>query len=307
MIRSELVETLVSSAAPAVQPALRALDDLPTRLSRIVTDARSAWPSLEVPNATFVAYLAARLPTDRSAAAGLDGLRPGDLFLACACASGDGAAIARFEGKYVSDIGIALSRMRLSASALDEVRQLIRQRLFVGPTGGPGKIIRYSGRGDLGRWVRALAVRTCLNHMRKGRREIAVDDSRVFDGLSSRGDDPELKYIKERYRTEFREAFEHAIAHLSDREQNLLRYHHVDSLNIDEIGAIYRVHRVTAYRWLEKARDNLVQQTLETLRSRLNVERREVDSILRLIRSQIHLSLHRYFAVSPAPSHEDDV
>jgi transposase len=38
-----------------------------------------------------------------------------------------------------------------------------------------------------------------------------------------------------------------------------LRYHHVDGLNIDEIGAIYRVHRVTAFRWLEKAKEQLVR------------------------------------------------
>jgi len=86
----------------------------------------------------------------------------------------------------------------------------------------------------------------------------------------------------------------------------LLRYHHVDGLNIDEIGAIYRVHRVTAFRWLEKAKEKLVEATLARMRTRLNVSARELDSVLRLIRSQVHLSLVRHLG-GPADRVEDDV
>ena len=73
----------------------------------------------------------------------------------------------------------------------------------------------------------------------------------------------------------------------------MLRYHHVDGLNIDEIAAIYRVHRVTAFRWLEKAKEQLVKVTHEQLRARLKVTPGELDSVLRMIQSQVHLSLIR--------------
>jgi RNA polymerase sigma-70 factor (ECF subfamily) len=121
-----------------------------------------------------------------------------------------------------------------------------------------------------------------------------MEDDKVMRGVSAAGDDPELAYIKDRYRTEFRQAFVDALGSLDDRQQALLRYYHVDSLNIDAIGTIYKVHRVTAYRWLEKARDALVHKTLGLLKERLNVEKNEFDSILRMIRSQLHLSLHRH-------------
>ena len=124
--------------------------------------------------------------------------------------------------------------------------------------------------------------------------------------MSSDEDDPELAYMKERYRNQFREAFVRAVQMLSDREQALLRYHHIDGLNIDEIGAIYRVHRVTAFRWLEKAKEQLVQKTLELLRARLKVTPKELDSVLRMIRSQIHLSLVRQLG-GPADKVEDDI
>src|SRR5690606_3186791 len=156
------------------------------------------------------------------------------------------------------------------------------------------KITEYSGRGDLRRWVRSIAVRTCLNELRRHKRMVPASDDRLFEDLSSGHDDPELASMKERYRNEIREAFARAVQTLGVPGQTLLRYHHVDGLNIDEIGAIYRVHRVTAYRWLEKAKESLVKHIHQILASQLKVEKRDFQSILRLIRSQLHLSLVRH-------------
>lgn len=291
---STLVEPFLASVDETLRADLSQLDDLEERLIGIVTDARDAWRNIFVPATAFIEYIGERLPTDRPAIDGLSAVRAGDLYLACACSAGDSTAIVAFDKSYVSMIDLALARMRMNRAAVDEVKQLVRQKLFVGPNGGSGKISAYSGRGDIGRWVRSIAVRTGLNFLRKGKREILMEDDKVMRGVSASGDDPELAYIKDRYRTEFRQAFVDALGSLDDRQQALLRYYHVDSLNIDEIGTIYKVHRVTAYRWLEKARNALVQQTLTLLKERLNVEKREFDSILRMIRSQLHLSLHRH-------------
>ena len=111
--------------------------------------------------------------------------------------------------------------------------------------------------------------------------------------------------MKRTYSSEFKAAFGEALGGLGAREQTLLRYHHVDGLNIDEIGAIYRVHRVTAFRWLEKAKELLVKSTLEKLRARLKLDPGELDSVLRMIRSQIHLSLVRHLG-GPSDSVADD-
>ena len=162
------------------------------------------------------------------------------------------------------------------------------------------------GRGDLRRWVRSVAVRTCLNELRKGKREILVDDDHLIAQHAIAADDPEVEYMKRTYAAEFKAAFADALAQLGAREQTLLRYHHVDGLNIDEIGAIYRVHRVTAFRWLEKAKNQLVQRTLELLRARLKLTPPELDSVLRMIRSQIHLSLVRQLG-GPSDKVDDDI
>src|SRR5439155_27163419 len=125
----------------------------------------------------------------------------------------------------------ALARMRIAAPRVADVKQLVRQRLFVGggTAGAPtsaGKISEYGGRGDLRRWVRSVAVRTCLNDLRKGKREVMVDDDHLIAQHAITADDPEVQYMKRMYASAFKTAFEEALKNLGAREQTLLRYHH---------------------------------------------------------------------------------
>ena len=297
MSTPSLVRPFLDAAPAAVRPTLEAIPDLDRRLWTIVAEGRAAWPDLAVDAVDVVGFIA-RQVTDELADAALDGLRPADLYLACGCAKGVTGAINAFDRDYMREVDIALARMRIGPPRLSDVKQLVRQRLFVGggTAGAPtsaGKIAEYGGRGDLRRWVRSVAVRTCLNDLRKGKREILVDDDQLIAQHAIAADDPEVEYMKRTYANEFKQAFASALEQLGPREQTLLRYHHVDGLNIDEIGAIYRVHRVTAFRWLEKAKEMLVKSTLEILRGRLKLPADELDSVLRMIRSQIHLSIVR--------------
>ena len=304
-----LVRPFLDAAPAAVRPVLERIPELDRRLWALVAEGRAAWPALAM-DARIVVEFIARQATAELADAELDGLRPADLYLACACARQMPGAIAAFDRDYMREVDVALARMRIGPPRLSDVKQLVRQRLFVGggtagqPT-GPGKIAEYAGRGDLRRWVRSVAVRTCLNELRKGRREILVDDEQLIAQHAIATDDPEIEYMKRTYAHEFRVAFGEALAQLGAREQTLLRYHHVDGLNIDEIGAIYRIHRVTAFRWIEKAKELLARSTLDVLRGRLKLPANELDSVLRMIRSQIHLSLVRHLG-GPSDSVADD-
>ena len=300
MVTTEsLVRPFLDAAPPAVRPVLEAVADLDRRLWTLVGEGRAAWPQIALPGRDLVEFVA-RQVTSELADAALDGLRPADLYLACACARGMAGALATFDREYMREVDIALARMRITGARLADVKQLVRQRLFVA-----GKIAEYAGRGDLRRWVRSVAVRTCLNDLRKGKREVLVDDDHLIAQHAIAADDPEVEYMKRTYAGEFKAAFGEALGQLGPREQTLLRYHHVDGLNIDEIGAIYRVHRVTAFRWLEKAKEQLVKGTLERLRARLQLPPAELDSVLRMIRSQIHLSLVRHLG-GPKDSVADD-
>jgi RNA polymerase sigma-70 factor, ECF subfamily len=304
-----LVRPFLDALPAQVKSALEAVPDLDRRLWTIVAEGRAAWPGISIEGADVVAFIARQITPDLAEGA-LDGLRPADLYLACGCAKQLPAAIATFDREYMREVDIALARMRIGQPRLQDVKQLVRQRLFVGggTSGAPtsaGKIAEYGGRGDLRRWVRSVAVRTCLNDLRKGKREVLVDDDHLIAQHAIAGDDPEVEYMKRTYAGEFKAAFSEALKALGAREQTLLRYHHVDGLNIDEIGAIYRVHRVTAFRWLEKAKEQLVRGTLDILRNKLKLPASELDSVLRMIRSQIHLSLMRHLG-GPSDSVADD-
>ena len=262
--------------------------ELAEALDAIVAAAHAAWPSVEQPAERFVCYLAARVPRDGEIADALRAMRTDDLYLACACASADPTALKAFDGAFGRDLGGALASLRLRSAEIDDLAQVLRTRFFVGLDGTP-RILDYAGRGRLRSWVRAAATRAGLNHIEARRPEIPIDDG-LFDRVASTGD-PELDHLKRRYRAEFRRAFEAALAALAPRDHTLLAQSFVDELSIDQIGVIHGVHRATAARWVVKAREALLAGTRANLRSLLDVDRFQIDSIMRLIASQLEASL----------------
>ena len=263
-------------------------------IEEMLRDAREPWPGLAITDDEFLGYVAERLPGAGELVAELRGVRAADLYLACGCARGDSAAIAAFDRQYLAVVEGALARMNIAPTMRDEVRQLVRHKLFVSAPGDAARISDYAGRGDLRNWVRATAVRTCLNLLRKHKREVALDDDRMLAAFPAVEDDPELAHMKDLYSGEFKQAFGEALRGLEDRPKNLLYHYYVDELTIDQIGAIYRVHRVTAFRWINKAREQLVAQTHANLQARLDITPNEMNSILRLIRSELDMSIARY-------------
>jgi RNA polymerase sigma-70 factor (ECF subfamily) len=260
-------------AAPAA-----AIDDM-------VREARAAWPHLVVSDEEFIAYVAERLPAGEE----LSNLCTRDLYLALACARGDAPAIAAFERHCIDTIDGALARLSAGADVVSQVKQRVRYNLLVADGKPPG-IASFSGRGNLRAWIRVIAVREALALLRPPQKDVPLEDA-LLEQRVMPADDLELSLLKATYRQEFKSAFATALAQLGDRERTLLRQQLLDGLNIDELGALYRVHRATAARWLEQARQRLVDETLATMRARLRVRPQELDSIMRLIRSQLDMSL----------------
>jgi len=249
----------------------------------LVDAGRAAYPELAVDPAAFVAYVRERCPEGTTNAA--------DLYLAFACTTGQPAAIAAFTTACKSDVDQALKS--LEPRARDDARQILHQRLFAGSS---PKIAAYSGRGPLRRWVRVVAGRILLELVAKV--EPIADDWEVA-ALPVAGDDPELAYLKARYRAEYKRAFRDALAALEDRERTVLAQYHVDRLTIDELGTLYGIHRVTASRWVKTAQDHLRQGVLDLLRERLGLSGAELRSVTRLVRSQLSVSLAEPITPNP--------
>lgn len=173
------------------------------------------------------------------------------------------------------------------------MRQLLRQKLFVVEADGAApRIAGYSGRGQLSSWVGVAAQRTGLSLLRGERKHAHVDDA-LADALPV-GSDPELDYLRTRYRADFRKAFQEAIASLTQRERMILRLHLVSGLSHEKIGAFYQVNQSTASRWIAKAREAIAREAERLLRERLNLNTSEFCSLAQLVGSQLDLSLSRW-------------
>lgn len=287
------------AALPSDRMAAGSLDSqqLGARLEELYQSARARWPQVGIARRTFYRHLAERLPAAETLLDALGQMCGDDLYLACGCAAGDPAALAAFESEILPVADHALRRLDGSGTIADEARQQLRERLFVALPGKPARIGDYLGHGDLRRWVRAAAVRIGIDVLRAGKREDhGHEDDRVLAALPDTSADPELAHLQERYGAELKASFRAALDARSDKEQTLLRYHYIDGLTIDQIGSIYQVHRTTAFRWLEAAKQALVKDTRKRLQSQLAVSATELDSILRLVRSQLDLSIRTHFA-----------
>jgi RNA polymerase sigma-70 factor (ECF subfamily) len=240
-----------------------------------VARARGAWPDFAVDEARFAAYLARRLGEDPDAA------YVEDLYLACACVDGDARALALFDERHLASVARHLARLDRSPAFADEVRQLLRERLFVGHDGEPPRLASYSGRGPLGTWVKVAAVRVALN-LRRSDRDVAIGsgDEPMIAGT------PELLLLRHRFRADFGGAFTAALGRLAVEQRQLLRLHFLDGVSLGGIAALHHVDKSTISRRLQAAREQLFADTRDALHARLGLGERDLGSLMRLLRSQ---------------------
>jgi RNA polymerase sigma-70 factor, ECF subfamily len=263
-------------------------------------EAHDAWPRLVEDDLGFAAHLGARLEGNRPLCDSLAAVRAGDLYLAWACTLGRPAALAEFEKGYLRELDAAWRTVIPAPVPLEEARQRFREKLFVARGEDEPAIGGYAGRGGLRPWLRVAAARMLLDLAKRPRQEVSAEDE-FFETLPWLGADPQAQLDKRTHRAELKAALAEAIAALSTRERNVLRYAFIEALTIDQIGAIYGVHRATAARRVADARSTLRTLLRERLAERLGASDRELDAILGLVESQLDLSLERLLAPPRRP------
>jgi RNA polymerase sigma-70 factor (ECF subfamily) len=262
----------------------------------MVESGRAEWPEAALSSLSFVAHVAARLPAEAFASeqtlrAELEATRAGDMWIACACTLGAPNAVAAIDARLFPDLRTAVDRVKGLGDRASDLLQTLRRDLFVGDEARQPRIADYNGRGDLRGWLRVTAVRAALKVLRKDKREISSDGALLESEATAA--DPEMAYVKELYRAQFRTAFQQALDSLEDRDKALLKQHVVDGLSIDRIGDLYQVHRATAARWVQKAKETLLERTRDRFRETVKVGDTECASILRLVGSQLDGTIRR--------------
>lgn len=255
--------------------------ELEALLGVLWLSARAAWPGLQVSALRYASYLGERLPQRVDPLVALRSAHTSDLYLACACADQNPDALALFDRRFLAD-SRGLRRLDPSSSFQDEVRQAVRERLFL-----EQKINEYAGRGKLEGWVQVLTLRVGLDLRRA---ETRRGEERLEQALAVAGD-PELDYLHAHYQQEFREAFSAALAALDDQQRALLRLYYIDGISSERVGALLGVSRPTVSRLLARLREVIFQHTRLALKARLQISTAEFESIVRLIRSSMDVSI----------------
>ena len=264
--------------APAAYSAQGGLEAV---LQALWAQARAAWPDLEPGAEAFV-----RRATERPGTlARLSALHAADLYLACAAALGEPAAVAAVVARLRAE-GFAVARIDPSPAFLDDVMQSLQVDLLVRSGGAPPRIATYRGEGALSAWLRASLVRLALKL--RPRRE---EQPSLLDQSAAAA--PELELIKAHYRRDFERCFAAELAALPPRARSLLRLHYVEGLGIDQLAAIHSVSRATAARWLVRERAALVTGVRQRLTAELGIAPAELQSLMQLVVSQLHVTLGR--------------
>jgi RNA polymerase sigma-70 factor (ECF subfamily) len=214
------------------------------------------------------------------------GLHLEELAIARGCALGRESAWRRFLAQYREQLTRAAIEMTGSAALGEELVSAIYSELF-GLTERDGKrcspLLRYSGRGSLMGWLRAVLAQRRVDQYRKIGRETELGEIEPAARVSEQIEPEKLG--------DLRVALKMTLSEASAEERFLLSAYYLDQHTLHEMSRVLRVHEATISRKLKRATERLRKQLLRTLKARglsrgaaeeaLGTDPRDVDINLR--------------------------
>jgi RNA polymerase sigma-70 factor (ECF subfamily) len=277
-----------SEATRSIQttPSL-ALKDVAISLHEAYVAGRVAWPTLSASAAGFERYV-----EGLGFARGVPAARAADLYLAHTCLQETPGALAAFESAHRQTIMNAARTVDAPPSFTDEVWQRLREVLFVAKEGSRPRISQYSGQGPLAGWVATTTRRIAFRLARTNAARQFVGEEALACEFC-KGGDPDLIFLKAKYKVAFNEAIVKALRELPRRERLILRLNLVQGVSLERIAKMHGVSQPTVSRWLQRARVQVLKTIRDVVRDELCIHDREFDSVLYLVRSQIDVSFSR--------------
>ncbi len=291
----------------AEHPSLAEADEetrqaVESSLQHALSLAHRAHPNIPVADDVFVRALAHHMGKELANREAVANIHVEDLYLACACAAGMDCAISTYRRRVEHLVTAIARRFDTDSSFVDDVLQLLMQKVLVRDGEREPRIPDYSGQGALDAWTRIAATRVAIDLQRRNRVWSNASDEGILDAILPH-EDAELEFARGRYLDEVNAAFSDAFAQLSPRERNVLRLHLLEGLNIERIGAIYHVHRSSVARWITRAKGEVLAESSRLLGQRLGASASEVRSLIKLVHSQAELHLSAVLA-EPNPNAE---
>ncbi len=243
--------------------------------------AAARWPSVDFESAGLDSELRAHGPAKH-----LD-----DLCLAMAAGRGIPRAAEALQETYADRVDRSLSKSGLGGDDRVEARQRLWSRLLTDQPDNPAKITLYAGSGPLSAWLGVCAAREAIDMIRARRGQ--ADSLRALTEHVLVASAPNLESVLARHeaRDAVHSAIRASLERLPPRLSNVLRHRFLDGSTSSEIAVLYGVHRSTVDRWLNEARSAVIDGTRARLRTTLGVEADIARSLIRLVMSQLEVSI----------------
>jgi len=273
-----------------LQGSAELLPSLDARARQHLEAARQVHADVRLDDGIFLEHLERHAASSQDPARFLATVHGADLFLACACAAGDPAAIARVTRSYSSTLRRDLRRRGYDLELVAEVEQLLYLRLLVAVPDKQPQIASYTGQIPLGAWLRVIATHLGIDVIRREGKHAAVElqeDMALAQAV-------ETEPVVARVLDVAGAVFEAAFLKLDRQQKRILRLHFLDGMSLEHIGARYDAHRATVARWIASARVQLMNEIRRGMAERLHLPAADVDSLLFVVRSRLDLSIARY-------------
>ena len=208
-----------------------------------------------------------------------------ELAIARGCALGRESAWRRFLAQYRQQLTRAAIEMTGSAALGEELASAIYSELF-GLTEREGRrlspLLRYSGRGSLMGWLRAILAQRRVDQYRKIGRETALGEIEPAAPASEQLEPARLK--------DLRVALNVTLSAASAEERFLLSSYFLDQHTLHEMSLILRVHVATVSRKLKRVTERIRKQLLRDLMAR-GLSRRAAEEALGIDPRDVDMNL----------------
>jgi RNA polymerase sigma-70 factor (ECF subfamily) len=195
------------------------------------------------------------------------GLRLADLVLARACASGHQGAWEHFLSVYRQP----LTRAAIAITSTETLGRDLADQLYAelyGLTARDGvrrsPLDSYRGKGSLMGWLRTTLAQRHVDHHRRTRRELPLDDPAEGNEPQATVSEPQKPAAELLLLSK---AIEEALRQLAAEERFLLAAYYLDGRTLLEIAPLLRVHEATVSRKLHRVTGDLRKQVIRNLQS----------------------------------------
>jgi RNA polymerase sigma-70 factor (ECF subfamily) len=231
------------------------------------------------------------------------GLHLEELAIARGCALGRESAWRRFLAQYREQLTRAAIEMTGSAALGEELASALYSELF-GLTEREGRrwspLLRYSGRGSLMGWLRAILAQRRVDQYRKIGRETELGEIEPAAAVSEQIEPEQLG--------DLRVALKMTLSEASAEERFLLSAYYLDQHTLHEMSRVLGVHEATISRKLKRATERLRKQLLRTLKAR-GLSRRAAEEALGTDPRDVDINLRKLLQKSagdPIPDKEGE-